>query len=167
VRLTTHPATGQPEGVVDDPRVVEMVKADYLEGAAWILTNALTLTRSITAAPQLETYFTGQRYWQEVGLLDHFRTTRQAFTTTLRERRLEVRNFTADGQEVFLGDSWAGGQAIRYSLDTEAVIGVEELPAGMVIITMRYDKERGRWRELAQRVPEIPSSPTPGIGGRK
>jgi hypothetical protein len=172
VRMATHPATGQPEGVVDDPRVYEMVQADYLEGEEWVVTNALTLTKSGTAAQQLETYFADQRLGVVMGRLDHWRTTRQAFTTTTRGgflagRQIEVRNFTPDGQEVFLGDSWAGGKLIEFSLDTGAVIREVAVTPGILIATMRYDPARGRWREVLVRGMQTTDLLTPTAGGKR
>ena len=163
VRMAPHPVIGQPEGVVDDPRVYQMVQDDYLAGGKWFLTQAVTLTQlGKDAIPQLETYFTDSRLYEMLGLLDYFRRHGRAYTTTLIARQIEVRNFSEDGQQVYLGDSCAGGKATWYALDGSGVVLEEDLPPRIVIITMRYDPTLRRWREAASRVPTIPASVTPG-----
>ncbi|MBU0492217.1 MAG: hypothetical protein KKB13_10260 [Chloroflexi bacterium] len=164
VRLITHPATGQPEGVADDPRVYRMVQDDYLAGGEWFLTQAVTLTQLSAAAStsQLETYFTGPRLHEMAGLLAHFRDQGRAYTVTLAARQIEVRNFAADGQRVYLGDSWTGGTVTWYALGGQVAPTEQPLPAGMIIVTMLYDPAQGRWREAAARVPASQATGTPG-----
>jgi len=154
VRMVTHPATGQPEGVVDDEQVYRMVRDDYLLGEAWFLSQAPTLTQAApeAAARQLEVYFVGARLSEMQGLLTYFRDQGRTYTAALTGRAIEVRNFAADGRQVYLADSWAGGQAVWRALDTGAVVAEPELAAGLIIVTMQYDPARGRWRAAAVRV---------------
>ncbi|MBU0495605.1 MAG: hypothetical protein KKB13_27470 [Chloroflexi bacterium] len=164
VQLTTHPATGRPEGVVDDARVYRMVRDDYLAGEGWFMTQAVTLTQlpaeALTA--QLAPYFGGPRLHELAGLVAHFRDQGRAYTVTLTTRQIEVRNFAADGQQVYLGDSWAGGTVTWYALDGGTMVAAQDLPAGLVMVTMRYDPELGRWREAAVRVPAVAETTSPG-----
>jgi len=153
VRRVFNPALGRTEGVVDDERVARMVQDDYLAGECWFYDQATALAQDLPAAEgALSDYFARPRLDELVGLLHHCRTQGEYYRAELQDRRLEVRNFAADGRQVYLGDSWTGGRLYWLTLDGGVVQREVEMPAGMVVVTMRYDAVRGRWRTTMVRV---------------
>ncbi|MBU1747869.1 MAG: hypothetical protein KKA73_09275 [Chloroflexi bacterium] len=155
VRLETSSLTGRPVGVTDDARVYQMVEDDYRAAERWFLTQVVTLTQSSSPVDLLEQYYTGQRLQEMAGGVALFRDKGQAYRSELIDRRIEVKNFAADGRQVYLGDSWAGGTVWWYSLATGEVVEEKAVPGGMAIITMLYDDQLGRWRSAAVRTPPV------------
>ncbi|MBU0495063.1 MAG: hypothetical protein KKA73_11670 [Chloroflexi bacterium] len=154
VYIITDTVTGALVGVTDDARVYQMVEDDYLAAEQWFSTQILALTQSSAPVDLLQQYYTGQRLQEMVGAVALFRDKDQSFRSELIDRRIEVKNFSADGRQVYLGDSWAGGTVWWYSLTTGEIVEEKEVPGGMAIITMLYDDQLGRWRSAAVRTVE-------------